>query len=46
MNLIEQSVEKISKNNFRNYYDREQAEEELMDLLQSNRLFKNERYDI
>ena len=29
-----------SKENFRNYYDREQAEEELMDMLQSNRLFK------
>jgi hypothetical protein len=29
MNLIEQSVEQISKENFRNYYDREQAEEEL-----------------
>ena len=40
MNLIEQSVEQISKENFRNYYDREQAEEELMDMLQSNRLFK------
>ena len=26
MNLIEQSVEQISKENFRNYYDREQAE--------------------
>jgi len=40
MNLIEQSVEQISKENFRNYYDREQAEEELMDMLQSNHLFK------
>ena len=40
MNLIEQSVEQISKESFRNYYDREQAEEELMDMLQSNRLFK------
>ena len=30
MNLIEQSVEQISKESFRNYYDREQAEEELM----------------
>jgi len=27
MNLIEQSVEQISKENFRNYYDREQVEE-------------------
>ena len=40
MNLIEQSVEQISKESFRNYYDREQAEEELMDMLQSNHLFK------
>ena len=40
MNLIEQSVEQISKENFRNYYNREQAEEELMDMLQSNHLFK------
>ena len=39
MNLIKQSVEQISKENFRNYYDREQAEEELMDMLQSNRLY-------
>jgi len=40
MNLIEQSVERITKESFRNFYDREQAEEELMDMLQSNRLFK------
>ena len=39
MNLIEQSVEQISKENFRNYYDREQAEEELFNMLQSNRLY-------
>ena len=39
MNLIEQSVEQISKESFKNYYDREQAEEELMEMLQSNRLF-------
>tara|TARA_B100000029_G_scaffold431527_1_gene443195 strand:- start:145 stop:384 length:240 start_codon:yes stop_codon:yes gene_type:complete len=32
--------EQISKESFRNYYDREQAEKELMDMLQSNRLFK------
>ena len=32
MNLIEQSVEQISKESFRNYYDREQAEEELMEF--------------
>ena len=40
MNLIEQSVEQISKENFRNYYDTEQAEEELFNMLQSNHLFK------
>ena len=40
MNLIQQSVQQITKENFRNYYDREQAEEELMDMLQSNHLFK------
>ena len=34
------STKNLSKENFRNYYDREQAEEELMDMLQSNRLFK------
>ena len=33
-------VKQISKESFKNYYDREQAEEELMDMLQSNRLFK------
>ena len=40
MNLIKQSVEQISKESLRNYYDTEQAEEELMDMLQSNRLYK------
>jgi hypothetical protein len=39
MNLIKQSVEQISKENFRNYYDREQAEDELFNMLQSNRLY-------
>ena len=39
MNLIEKSVEQISKENFRNYYDREQAEDELFNMLQSNRLY-------
>ena len=39
MNLIEQSVEQISKENFRNYYDRKQAEDELFNMLQSNRLY-------
>ena len=40
MNLIEQSVEQISKENLKNYYDTEQAEDELFNMLQSNRLFK------
>ena len=40
MNLIEKSVQQIRKENLKNYYDTEQAEEELMDMLQSNRLFK------
>lgn len=39
MNLIKQSVEQISKENCRNYYDREQAEDELFNMLQSNRLY-------
>jgi len=39
MNLIEQSVEQISKESFRNYYDREQAEDELFNMLQLNRLY-------
>ena len=39
MNLIKQSVEQISKESFRNYYDREQAEDELFNMLQSNRLY-------
>ena len=40
MNLIEQSVRQITKENFKNYYDTEQAEEELFDMLQSNRLYR------
>ena len=40
MNLIEQSVRQIRKENLKNYYDTEQAEEELLDMLQSNRLYK------
>ena len=39
MNLIEQSVQQISKENLKNYYDSEQAEDELFDMLQSNRLY-------
>ena len=40
MNLIQQSVQQITRENLKNYYDTEQAEEELMDMLQSNRLYK------
>ena len=40
MNLIEQSVRQIRKENLKNYYDTEQAEEELLDMLQSNRLYR------
>ena len=40
MNLIEQSVRQITRENLKNYYDTEQAEDELMDMLQSNRLYK------
>ena len=44
MNLIKQSVEQISKESFRNYYDREQAEEELFDMLQTNGLINKKQY--
>ena len=40
MNLIEQSVRQITRENLKNYYDTEQAEDELFNMLQSNRLFK------
>ena len=40
MNLIEQSVQQITRENLKNYYDTEQAEEELFNMLQSNHLFK------
>jgi len=40
MNLIEKSVQQIRKENLKNYYDTEQAEEELFDMLQSNRLYR------
>ena len=39
MNLIQQSVEQISKENLKNYYDIEQAEDELFNMLQSTRLY-------
>jgi len=40
MNLIEQSVNQIRKENLKNYYDVTRAEEELFNMLQSNRLYK------
>ena len=40
MNLIEQSVRQITRENLKKYYDTEQAEDELFNMLQSNRLFK------
>ncbi len=40
MNLIQQSVQQITKENLKNYYDTEQAEDELYNMLQSNRLHK------
>ena len=40
MNLIKQSVQQISKESLKDYYDSEQAEDELFDMLQSNRLYK------
>ena len=39
MNLIQQSVQQITKENLKNYYDTEQAEDELFNMLQSNRLY-------
>ena len=39
MNLIQQSVQQITRENLKNYYDTEQAEEELFNMLQSNRLY-------
>ena len=38
MNLIQQAVKQISKENL-HYYDTEQAEDELFNMLQSNRLY-------
>ena len=40
MTLIEQAVTQIRKENLKNYYDTEQVEEELFDMLQSHRLYK------
>ena len=44
MNLIEQSVNQIRKENLKNYYDTEQAEEELSDMLQTNGLINKKQY--
>ncbi len=44
MNLIEQSVNQIRKENLKNYYDTEQAEEELSDMLQTNGLINKKEY--
>jgi hypothetical protein len=40
MNLIQKTIEQISKEHHKNYYDVTQAEEELGNMLQSYRLFK------
>ena len=40
MNLIQKTIEQISKEHSKNYYDVTQAEEELGNMLQSYRLFK------
>ena len=40
MNLIQQSVQQITRENLKNYYDTEQAEDELFNMLQSNRLYQ------
>jgi len=39
MNLIQQSVQQITRENLKNYYDTKQAEDELFNMLQSNRLY-------
>lgn len=39
MNLIQQSVKQIHKESLKNYYDVTRAEDELFDMLQSNRLY-------
>ena len=39
MNLIQKSVQQITRENLKNYYDTEQAEDELFNMLQSNRLY-------
>ena len=39
MNLVQQSVKQIHKESLKNYYDITSAEDELFDMLQSNRLY-------
>ncbi|WP_440910090.1 hypothetical protein [Candidatus Pelagibacter sp.] len=39
MNLVQQSVKQIHKESLKNYYDVTRAEDELFDMLQSNRLY-------
>ena len=39
MSLVQQSVKQIHKENHKNYYDVTRAEDELFDMLQSNRLY-------
>jgi len=39
MSLVQQSVKQIHKENLKNYYDVTRAEDELFDMLQSNRLY-------
>ena len=43
MNLI-QTYKQIKKQTLKNYYDVSRAEDELFDMLQSNRLFKKKYY--
>jgi len=39
MSLVQQSVKQIHKESLKNYYDVSRAEDELFDMLQSNRLY-------
>ena len=39
MNLVQESVKQIHKESLKNYYDVTRAEDELFDMLQSNRLY-------
>ena len=44
MNLIQQAVNQIRKENLKNYYDTEQAEDELFNMLQTNGLINKKQY--